>query len=289
MAEKPISFEVVFGEKYQIALNKLHQIDQSASTLPSSKSRPRLAFTRPGISAIAKVAAAGVASVTGTSVVDQVLSSATLPSLPTEILEELELKSPSALSGLIRQEHVSAMIVLDLAVVGPKAWESSHNLMEMAEKRLPAVDRKVSDVYLNKEPTETETKKSSTVKGIVGMLNLMLARLALGTSDLAMTNPEVSEKYYKLSANQFLLNAILPVGAKELKAYIASQIDLRKVVGKVEKALGDIGQSERRIDDSGKKTPLGHEKPVVRIAMKHLLKTFEKHLPPEGITGNQLK
>ncbi len=68
--------EVVFGEQYHQAVKKLQSLDTKpppAKPVAQPSVKPKRNSGKPSLSTIASVAAAGIASVSATSAVDQVL------------------------------------------------------------------------------------------------------------------------------------------------------------------------------------------------------------------------
>lgn len=76
LEKEPEAAEVIFAEQYQSAVKKLQSLDSRSRDKPtpqtSVSTKPKVGSTRPSLSTIASVAAAGVASVSATSTVDQV-------------------------------------------------------------------------------------------------------------------------------------------------------------------------------------------------------------------------
>ena len=75
LEREPEATEVVFAEQYQSAVKKLQSLDsRSTEKFHSSAASTKLkhGLSKPSLSTIASVAAAGVASVSATSTVDQV-------------------------------------------------------------------------------------------------------------------------------------------------------------------------------------------------------------------------
>lgn len=73
MEKTPEAAEVVFAEQFQSAVKKLQSLDSRSNERSGSTStKTKLGLGRPSMSTIASVAAAGIASVSATSTVDQV-------------------------------------------------------------------------------------------------------------------------------------------------------------------------------------------------------------------------
>ena len=75
LEKEPEAAEVMFAEQYQSAVKKLQSLDSRSAEKfhqTAATAKPKPGMSKPSLSAIACVAAAGVASVSATSTVDQV-------------------------------------------------------------------------------------------------------------------------------------------------------------------------------------------------------------------------
>ena len=73
MEKTPEAAEVVFAEQYQSAVKKLQSLDSRSNERSGrTTAKTKLGLGKPSMSTIASVAAAGIASVSATSTVDQV-------------------------------------------------------------------------------------------------------------------------------------------------------------------------------------------------------------------------
>ena len=295
--------EVVFAEQYSSAVRKLQSLDHAKSAVKpggGALNLPRL--PRPGapgrvsLSAIAKVAAAGVVTVSATSTVDQVLSLDLLPSFPPDVLEDVR-SSASPLASHIDPHMIPAMIIIDLISVGSKLWESSQNLTQMLKRRLPHGEKTSAKspshaMKTTSDSVNSDLKKSGSPPfGVRDFMDLIIQYVFQGTSE---AHTEVAERFLKKGFNEALLTGTQPLNPMVLRNYAHVIVDIDRCIKRGLKALLDSKKQEtmsllQAVRSSNQGGAPKSEKPVIRQAVKHLMMSIVKNVPAEGIGSYLLR
>ena len=301
MEGKPEVSEVHFAEFWENAVSRIKAADERIkpkSAAPSSPSK-----TPSGRStSIGNLAAAGVASLSVTSVVDELMTTSLLPVLPSVSTQagNKETKSHQDVLQHLEDRRVPAMIVFDLAVSSCKSWQSCRNLLDVAEGRLDVQPGPPQPVSRQRSVTGAST--GSTTKGeaapallgVVPFIHQMHSIVTLSTSE-SNIRLDVLKEHYQYSIRDALLNASNPLDTTNLCLQISNTLELNKATANLTRALktqhaGFLLPAETTTRHSSPDVPSSGGSPVssptksrqsslVHQTTRHILQVMDKISP----------
>lgn len=300
--DKPEIVEVNFAQSFTSAVKKLHSLNLGTQKTVANPTKPG----QLSMKALGSMAAAGVATVSVSSVADELLS---LPKLPTIPHPKCQIIHTSRLDRCFNQENCSAMILFDLLCTGCRSWETCNNMID-AIKSQKTVNRpeKSDSKKFGKANSERGDRILNRLKDIWDISNQFETLLQQG-ADL-VGNPKefgvrnVLSSFYKHSIQALLKIATVPLYPEDCTLYARLLSDLKVSIDKVENVFqfygklpldGPIHKSQKSspktspyTSPSSKSSPksspgIHSDKPVIHIAMKNLISVLQNDIPPGGL------
>lgn len=226
MDGKPDAAEVHFSQRWEKAVQQLHTIE-SKSKLQQAMTVSRASNSkRKSAVGIASMAAASVMSTSVTGIVDLLLTSPDLPSLPDLKLPEQQLSS-SFIAGHFRQLSIPVMVLLDLACSHCSSHQSCIDLLEMAFSRLQQSDEVPVKADVNREDV-------TSLSGIGSFLT-RIHQFSTSSSGVSLSdNSEIKQDELELPARTILTECRWPV---DPATFQSSQKSLREISARVTKLI----------------------------------------------------
>lgn len=290
LESSPEGIEVRFSEPYLAASKKLHNL----GGISRQRSIPKVKSGKLSISALASVAAAGVATASVVNITDELLRSTNLPSLPMP--KDLSSLVPSV-SKHFKPELVSAMILFDLACSSCKTWDVCNNMLDVVKAHVPQPP--TLDV-LNTQGNEPRRPNDDGMVGFQQFLSDTETRVHLGNAPTSINDDHTSSPF-KQSIQEYLTLASQSLSCNGLRQMIHSSSEIHKAVTRVENTFmehkreifthspqlsGSSGGLSR--ENSPRSSPKSlrkstkPEQPPVHNAMKQLILVLEQQTPPGG-------
>ena len=275
--------ETLFAQQFINAVSKLKSKDESSVSqrqAAGSKSKQGLLGR---LSAIANVAAVGIASVSSMSAVDQLLGLSALPGFSPDTVNEIICGGASYCNHL-NPDYLPSMIVMDLACAGSQTISSSRSVLEAARSRMP--NKLISIASQNYGDKKKHLGGGFHPPGVGILLQEFISLTNLGRGEKL---PDTVKSHYNLGLNVALSSGTRPIHATELQKLANLLYDLEKSAQKVVKAVEDS-----RFQHSFDGTPreggsFAESKPHVRIAMKNLMTICKHSLPSSGLAQSLLQ
>lgn len=295
--DRPEATEVKFAQQYSAAVRKLLSLN-----IGSQKNVP----SKPGqlsMKALGSVAAAGVATVSVSSVADELLSISKLPKIPQPKCKTVHTPR---LDCCFQQENCSSMILFDLLCIGCRSWEMCNNMIDSIKSKRITHD-KVDNKKTLRHVSDKGDKVYSRMKDIWDVTDLFEVLLQQG-ADIDGSQKQFSIKnvlltFYKHSIQALLKTATIPLYPEYCEAYARLLTDLKVSIDKVEHVFQVYGKLPaegliHKLDKTGlytspnskispksspSKTGDPTDKPVIHIAMKGLIGVLQQDLPPGGL------
>lgn len=288
--------EVMFAEQFASAVRKLQAQDSQQTQVAVAKARSDTlkqptkslgVLSKPSLNTIANKAALGISSMSVSSVVDQLLSLSSLPSFPA--VAAPDLPESVCIAKHINHANVPAMIVLDLACVAPKTYNSSSTLLEMAKRRLDDSEQIQKSQSRSRRTSSSKQATPATtpqLPGIHGFTKKMYGSFWENISKYA----ESDENYPRLM-NRSLCTALTtvtsPLDSELLKIYSSAVAMLDKELKRGVSAMQLVDKESRQ--DENKAGVVRSKKPVMRMTVKALIEGCRRYLPPQGLQHIMIK
>nr|XP_006816291.1 PREDICTED: zinc finger FYVE domain-containing protein 26-like [Saccoglossus kowalevskii] len=297
MEGKAEAKEVSFAESLELTVRNLQSLEPKKQY---EKPVNRMTHKSSPISSIASVAAAGMSSLSVSGMVDEMLSTTELP-----VFIDQETDSAGILAILRRfasNEHVPALVILDLACTSSNAWDVSRDLLQMANNKLQAVE--AGNLHQPPMPRSAAGQSNEQVlTSLRGPLSFMkqiwyLVNLSKGDTNILL-KPVLFQKYSERSAKDVLITGVLPIESVSIKAHVNSVVEQERVISKLESVLTEYRASEdsdvnpRKAEDSPEKdksqksaiavAAQSVNRSLVRQTMKQLLQTYDNNQTFEHI------
>ncbi len=297
--------EVFFAKFWENAVRKTRLADDKVKG-KTSPPTPRKMTS--GKSSIASMAAAGVASLSVTSVVDELLTTSALPLLPQAqqvVTSETKSTSQSDVLQHLDGKTVPAMVVFDLAISSCKSWQSCKDLLDVAKGRLDVQSGPPEPVSRQRSQTgaPTRTDQSQALLGVVPFIHQMYNLVNLSAIESSIRQ-DVLKASYEYSIKNALLNAGNSLDVTNLCMQINNSLDLKKATSSLSRALKTNQSGFLLVTESNQRTSspepatLGSERlkashevspassptksrttSLVHQSTKHLLQVFDKVAP----------
>lgn len=308
LEDRSQSIEVDFTQGYNKAVKKLQGLNIGAQGHVTKATKPG----KMSMKALASVAAVGVATVSVTTIADELLSSSKLPRIPHP---RSRVTIPAKLQLCFQQENCPTLILFDLFCTACRTWEMCNNMVDVLKIKQPAL----SDVQLiNSEMKEQDNDLESTksvridqkMKSILDVVKQYENVLQLGAENETSHHHgqnDVLVALYKHSIQTFLQTVTLSLNPSNCLKYANFVYSMRVKLEKVDQMFKTFGKmplegymhgstktSPRSMSSprtsprtSPKPSPTGREnitdKPVIHTAMKSLIQAMEKDLPQGGL------
>lgn len=313
LEDRPEAVEVSFAQRYTSAVKKLHSLNLGLQ---------RTAPANPGqlsLKALGSVAAAGVATVSVSSVADELLSLQKLPKIPHP---KCQVVQTSKLDRCFKQENCPSMILFDLLCTGCRSWEMCNNMIDAIRSRRTNNGSEKSDNRKTRSHSERGDKVSHRLKDLWEITEQFETLLQLGLDldghqkQFCINN--VLHTFYKHSIQALLKTATIPIYSENANMYAKLLTDLKFSIDKVEHVFQIYGKLplEGQIHKSPKTSPYSSpnsrgspraspsspnsrgsprvspsksgdafpsDKPVIHNAMKNLIGVLQNDLPPGGL------
>ena len=298
--------EVYFAECWQNAVRKIRTADDKLKAKSSPPSPGKASNSK-----LSSIAAAGVASLSVTSVIDDMLTTSSLPVLPqaTQVVAR-QTKSPSQTDVLqhLDNKRVPAMVVFDLAVTSCKSWQSCRDLLDVAKGRLDVRSGPPETISRQRSSTAAaaalgKTDQVQALLGVVPFIHQMYCLVNLSKSE-SNVRQDILKDSYEYSIRDALLNASNSLDVTNLCLQINNQLELKKATSSLARALKTnpagfllLAESSQRSSSlelsspSSERLKASHESSptssptksrqtsLVHQSTKHLLQVFDKIAP----------
>ncbi|XP_076098495.1 uncharacterized protein LOC143068375 isoform X2 [Mytilus galloprovincialis] len=313
LEDRPEAVEVSFAQRYASAVKKLHSLNLGLQ---------RTAPANPGklsLKALGSVAAAGVATVSVSSVADELLSLQKLPKIPHP---KCQVVQTSKLDRCFKQENCPSMILFDLLCTGCRSWEMCNNMIDAIRSRRTNNGSEKSDYRKTRSHSERGDKVSHRLKDLWEITEQFEVLLQLGLDldghQKQFNIKNVLHTFYKHSIQALLKTATIPIYSENANMYAKLLTDLKFSIDKVEHVFQIYGKLplEGQIHKSPKTSPysspnsrgspraspsspnsrgspkvspsksgdaFSSDKPVIHNAMKNLIGVLQNDLPPGGL------
>ncbi|XP_070571338.1 zinc finger FYVE domain-containing protein 26-like isoform X2 [Ptychodera flava] len=234
--------EVSFAQHLDIAMKKIEILEPKKPTT-SEKVVNRTSLVRSNLSAIANVAASGMASSSVTSIVDELLSTSQLPVITTK---ENRRSCDALLERFATNQEVPALVILDLACTSSNNWDVCKDLLQMSTDKLQMMGSKSLQggqiPGIGKQDTNSANvrKESKILKGPMVIMQQLCDLIAQSTHDTSTTiRSSLLQKFYRRSILDVMTTGTLPVYAESLKTHLNSAIEQDRAMQKLETILMD--------------------------------------------------
>nr|XP_054759360.1 zinc finger FYVE domain-containing protein 26-like [Lytechinus pictus] len=256
MKDKPEVSEVHFASHWQQAVRKLKILDKSKKGSSSSSTVTSTQQPKTGgrLGSIASIAAAGIASLSLSGVIDDLLNSSTLPMLPQigDISRGVVAgASPASRGGssMLWQQlnsiNISSMIIFDLACTASHSWKTCSELLDVAMSRLnmgpvPEHGSPGSEVKLTSSSQVVSSPKLDQSQSLLG-ISAFIEQLhnlinPISSSSTALIRSEVLE-YFQRCALDALTTVSAPLEPSTLRAHVNFVLEVRRGLELMTKAL----------------------------------------------------
>ncbi|KAK3587800.1 hypothetical protein CHS0354_042763 [Potamilus streckersoni] len=278
------TIEVYFSQAYSKALKNVQSLtDAEPSSLPSWTPG------RLSMKSLANVAAASIATVSITTIVDDLLSFPMLPQMPKM---ETDKRIPVQISQNLEPGSIPMMILTDLACTAGTTWKVCNHLMDNIKSRYSRNTAVVNSSSSGDTVTVDQGRKSrSEIRGLKHVLSEFEQLVHLGADEPFPGSEQISlVQQYRKSLQHFLTQASLPLTAERCKNYVLFCRSMLKLVGNV-----DISLEEKSKEGSRDNIASHHDNSPTRSrsssvkqnplhsAMKQLIHLVEKDVPAGGI------
>jgi hypothetical protein len=192
-------------------------------------------------------------------------------------LNNIFYSEPSQLKPLLDQyiseDLLSTMVVLDLASSGSSSSESACILLDLATKRLPShlkstinpkSEEYSSDAGGYAGQGSPKIGPASKLKGVHKILQMLSSLLVLHSQQ---ASDKATVCLGPKGLNGFLNTGVVPLEPEAYKIFMSEVKEIYETLCKASNALAE-SKSNLKSGDS--------QRPVVRIAFKHLTSLFEK-------------
>lgn len=285
LEDRPETTEVYFSQAYQKACRTVQGL--LGSDTPSTG--------KSGLQAIAKAAAAGLATASVTDVADDILKFPTLPKLP--VIENCDTL-PKNIAQNFDPNNLPVMILMDLMLSSAKTWDVCNKLMVSIKPLLPTSSQTSN---LVSQTTEGKTSSAAVSKQRVSKIRTfhdfcvqIQSVLSLGADgEVPSKEQMMMSKAFQKSIQHFLCNCTLSLTADKNREYATLCQSLSKYVCKAEEAFNQHrsrSKSHMRSESPGRpmrsESPVSRslqEKPGIHHCMKQLIRVLEKDIPAQGV------
>ncbi|KAL3872697.1 hypothetical protein ACJMK2_035906 [Sinanodonta woodiana] len=280
------TIEVYFSQAYSKAFKNVQSLtDAEQSSLPS------LTPGRLSMKSLANVAAASIATVSITTIVDDLLSFNMIPQMPKI---ETDKSIPVQISQNLEPGNIPMMILLDLACAAGKTWKVCNHLMDNIKSRYsrnPAVVNTSSSSSGETVTVDQGRRSRSEIRGFEQVLSEFEQIVHLGADESFPGLEQASlVKQYRKSLRHFLTQASLPLTAEKYKNYVLFCRSMSKHVDNVDTSLEESSKEGSRDDitihhDSSptRSRSSSMMQSPLHIAMKQLIHLVDKDVPGGGI------
>ncbi|XP_067681511.1 uncharacterized protein [Haliotis asinina] len=295
--------EVSFSEAYHKAANKVATLESSTRERTGASSN----LGRPSMKALAKVAAAGVASASLSNVTDELLSSQIIPTLPKP---KAFSNMPNDITSLFTELDVSTAILLDLVCTSCRTWDLCNKLFDIIKTKV-TIENEVSEDIGWRDITgvSASSRKSKSDVGLKGAFAFLkqMERLVHAFADDANVGkifmsggPMMSSKP---SIERQMRTATCPLVAEKVNIFVSAVEEVRRWVDRINRAFENVDSVNRRdslqlpetsppvspVDSSPKfrdSSPKAKDTPKsspIHSAYKHFCGALERCAPKGGL------
>ncbi|KAJ8309027.1 hypothetical protein KUTeg_013901 [Tegillarca granosa] len=311
LEDRSQSVEVDFTLVYNKAVKKLQGLNIGAHGHGTKVTKPG----KMSMKALASVAAVGVATVSVTTIADELLSSSKLPRIPHP---KSRVTIPAKLQLCFQQENCPTLILFDLFCTACRTWEMCNNMVDVLKIKQPKLsDLQLTNIDMKEQENDLESTKSVRIdqkmKSILDVVKQYENVLQLGAENESSQHHhgqnDVLVALYKHSIQTFLQTGTLSLNPSHCLKYADFVCSMRIKLEKVDYMFKTFGKmplegymygssktSPRSISSpktSPKPSPTGKEgltdKPVIHTAMKSLIQAMEKELPQGGLSQLYLR
>ena len=257
------------------------------------------------------MAAAGIASLSLTGVIDDLLTNADMPVLHAPQAVDLGGRSSVGNGNIIlwqqlKDINVAAMVIFDLACTVCQSWKTCCELLDIAISRLRVGGQSASAAvpeFTLSSPSQVvsspRTDQAQTLQGIPAFVHRIHSLVnPISSSSTALIRPDVME-FFQLPASKALTTACMPLDPSTLRPNVNFILEVRRGIELLTKALQsyqadiDSGLSElspplssapkqTSIQASPRPSPKKSRQMVSQIheATQELMKALDKNLMP---------
>ncbi|XP_046355808.2 zinc finger FYVE domain-containing protein 26-like isoform X1 [Haliotis rufescens] len=292
--------EVSFSEAYHKAANKVATLESSTRERTGASSN----LGRPSMKALAKVAAAGVASASLSNVTDELLSGQIIPSLPKP---KTTSNMPENIMRLFKEIDVSTAILLDLVCTSCRTWDLCNKLFDIIKTKVTIDNEMSEDIgWRDSAGLSTSSRKSKSDGGLKGALTFLrqVEKLVHSFADdsnigkiFTDGGPMTSSKP---SLERQMRTGTCPLVSEKVNTFVSVVEDVRRWVDKINRAFENVNRrdslqlpetspqvspkdSSPKFKDSSPKAKDTPRSSPIHIAYKQFCTALERCAPKGGL------
>lgn len=290
MDGSPEIAEVAFSALYSEAVKKLHGFGSKSGREMGGASGKS---GRISMKMLANVAAAAMATASVSSITDDLLTSSSLPVLPSPQNTDVV---PIQMTEFFRAGIVPCLVVGDLTFTACRTWDLCNSLLEITktlEVKVTMTGNPEIKPSVDKKGVK-EFKPTGPVRLLDQLRELVQFALNCQSPESTTADQILMRKVIGCNPESCLRLSTHPIHTSGCRSLLAAIEVLKKMVEKAQSVLIVKSASPKPSRErTSSESTLGmlhgspqsfskQEQPVVHNAMKLLIHALEKHIPPGG-------